>query len=115
MTSRRSWHPSRPSQDKDDEQDVIDTTAIEPSHLTENMQEGQEIVLNEGEYALFRFKGSPEALQEFILTLYTTCLPMLKLTRRKGQDIERFHPMRKVMGSEPPKELDCDYLIPIRR
>ncbi|EIC86561.1 MDR efflux pump AcrAB transcriptional activator RobA [Serratia sp. M24T3] len=108
-------HHSRPSQDKDDEQEVLYTTAIEPSYLTENMPEGKEIVLTEGEFALFRFKGTPEGLQEFILTLYTTCLPTLKLTRRKGQDIERFHPTRKIMGTEPPKELDCDYLIPIRR
>lgn len=108
-------HHSRPSQEKDDEQEVMYTTAIEPSHLTDNISEGQEIVLNEGEYALFRFKGSPENLQEFILTLYGTCLPMLKLIRRKGQDIERFHTQRKVMGPTAPTELECDYLIPIRR
>ncbi|MDR3433542.1 MAG: MDR efflux pump AcrAB transcriptional activator RobA [Rouxiella aceris] len=108
-------HHSRPSQEKDDEQEVMYTTAIEPSHLTDNISEGQEIVLNEGEYALFRFKGSPEGLQEFILTLYGTCLPMLKLIRRKGQDIERFHTQRKVMGPTSPTELECDYLIPIRR
>ncbi|MGC6388349.1 MDR efflux pump AcrAB transcriptional activator RobA [Ewingella sp. S1.OA.A_B6] len=106
-------HHSRPSQEKDDEQEVLYTTAIEPNHLPENV-EGQPIVVQEGEYAMFHYKGSPEQLQEFILTLYGTCLPMLKMTRRKGQDIERFYTRDKVPSATPPTEIECDYLIPIR-
>lgn len=107
-------HHSRPSQEKDDEQEVLYTTAIEPKHLPENV-EGQPIVVQEGEYAMFHYKGSPELLQEFILTLYGTCLPWLKMTRRKGQDIERFYTKHKVPSATPPTEIECDYLIPIRR
>ncbi len=107
-------HHSRPSQEKDDEQEVLYTTAIEPNHLPENV-EGQPIVVQEGEYAMFHYKGSPELLQEFILTLYGTCLPSLQMTRRKGQDIERFYTKNKVPSATPPTEIECDYLIPIRR
>jgi len=107
-------HHSRPSQEKDDEQEVLYTTAIEPKHLPENI-EGQPIVVQEGEYAMFHYKGAPELLQEFILTLYGTCLPSLKMTRRKGQDIERFYTKNKVPSATPPTEIECDYLIPIRR
>lgn len=107
-------HHSRPSQEKDDEQEVLYTTAIEPNHLPENV-EGQPIVVQEGEYAMFHYKGSPELLQEFILTLYGTCLPSLQMTRRKGQDIERFYTRNKVPSATPPTEIECDYLIPIRR
>ncbi len=107
-------HHSRPSQEKDDEQEVLYTTAIEPNHLPENV-EGQPIVVQEGEYAMFHYKGAPELLQEFILTLYGTCLPLLKMTRRKGQDIERFYTRNKVPSATPPTEIECDYLIPIRR
>jgi len=108
-------HHSRPSHEKDDEQEVLYTTAIEPQHLQEHIQEGQPIELHEGEYVQFHFKGSPDSLQEFILTLYGTCLPLLELTRRKGQDIERFYTTRKVMDNSMPAEIECDYLIPIRR
>lgn len=107
-------HHSRPSQEKDDEQEVLYTTAIEPNHLPENV-EGQPIVVQEGEYAMFHYKGAPELLQEFILTLYGTCLPLLKMTRRKGQDIERFYTRNKVPSATAPTEIECDYLIPIRR
>ena len=106
-------HHSRPSQEKDDEQEVLYTTALEPQHLPENV-EGQPIVLQHGEYAMFHYQGTPEHLQEFILTLYSTCLPTLKLTRRKGQDIERFYTNGRAPGTTPT-ELQCDYLIPIRR
>lgn len=106
-------HHSRPSQEKDDEQEVLYTTALEAQHLPENV-EGQPIVLQHGEYAMFHYNGTPEHLQEFILTLYSTCLPTLKLTRRKGQDIERFYTNGRAPGTAPT-EIQCDYLIPIRR
>ena len=45
-----------------------------------------------GEFAMFSYEGPTENLQDFILTVYGTCLPALQLTRRKGHDIERFYP-----------------------
>ncbi|MFC0228797.1 MDR efflux pump AcrAB transcriptional activator RobA [Serratia aquatilis] len=108
-------HHSRPSQEKNDEQEVLYTTALEPKHVPTNVQEGQPIVLQGGEYAMFNYQGSPSGLQDFILMLYGTCLPALELTRRKGHDIERFYPQGENQQSEAPTEIHCDYLIPIRR
>ncbi len=39
---------------------------------------------------MFTYEGLGTGVQEFILTVYGTCMPMLNLTRRKGQDIERY-------------------------
>ena len=90
------------------------TTALLPEHVPESVQEGQPVVLQGGEYAMFRYEGPISAFQDFILMLYSTCLPLLKMTRRKGYDIERFSP-RGDQSTRPPKEVACDYLIPIRR
>ena len=107
-------HHARPSQEKDDEQEVFYTTALLPEHLPATVQEGQPVVLQGGEYALFHYEGPLSAFQDFILMLYGTCLPLLKMTRRKGHDIERFYP-KGDLTTRPPKEVTCDYLIPIRR
>ncbi|MEB6334856.1 MDR efflux pump AcrAB transcriptional activator RobA [Serratia rhizosphaerae] len=108
-------HHSRPSQEKDDEQEVLYTTALEPHHVPDTVSEGQPITLQGGEYALFRYEGPSAGLQDFILTLYGTCLPLLELTRRRGYDIERFHPKGSRLPPQPPTEINCEYLIPIRR
>ena len=42
-------------------------------------------------------------------------MPMLNLTRRKGQDIERFYPQEDARAQEPPLYIRCEYLIPVRR
>jgi AraC family transcriptional activator of mar-sox-rob regulon len=107
-------HHSRPSQEKDDEQEVFYTTAIEPQHVPANVPEGQPVILQGGEYALFTYQGPVDGLQDFILTLYGTCLPSMKLTRRRGHDIERFFP-KGGPNEQPPEEFECEYLIPIRR
>uniref|UniRef100_A0A182SBB9 HTH araC/xylS-type domain-containing protein n=1 Tax=Anopheles maculatus TaxID=74869 RepID=A0A182SBB9_9DIPT len=108
-------HHSRPSQGKDDEQEVLYTTALEPHHVPANVQEGQPITLPGGEYAMFCYQGPSSGLQDFILMLYGTCLPALGLTRRKGHDIERFYPKGDRRPPQAPTEIKCDYLIPIRR
>lgn len=108
-------HHSHPSPEKDDEQEVLYTTALEPNHVPENVQEGQPLVLQGGEYAKFRYEGPASGLQDFILMLYGTCLPTLNLTRRKGHDIERFYPKGDRQPPQPPIAINCDYLIPIRR
>jgi AraC family transcriptional activator of mar-sox-rob regulon len=41
---------------------------------------------------MFSYEGLGTGVQEFILTVYGTCMPMLNLNRRKGQDIERYYP-----------------------
>ena len=64
--------------------------------------------------ALYR-RSPGTGLQEFILTVYGTCMPMLNLTRRKGLDIERFYPEDESRDQATPIQLRCEYLIPIRR
>ncbi|AKJ41320.1 right oriC-binding transcriptional activator [Pragia fontium] len=105
---------SRPSQEKDDEQEVFYTTALEPQHVPQGV-EGHPITLQSGEYALFRYNGPPEDLQHFVMTLYGTCLPLLKLTRRKGYDIEIFHPKQGKVGDATPAVISGEYMIPIQR
>jgi AraC family transcriptional activator of mar-sox-rob regulon len=64
---------------------------------------------------MFTYEGPGNELQEFILTIYGTCMPMLDLKRRKGLDIERFFPQDEARNQERPIELRCEYLIPVRR
>ncbi|MBW7981527.1 MDR efflux pump AcrAB transcriptional activator RobA [Enterobacillus tribolii] len=108
-------HHSRASLEKDDEQEVLYTTAVEPHYLPGNIDaETQVIVLQGGEYAQFCYNGPAEGFQEFVISLYGTSLPTLNLVRRKGYDIERFHPLID-SSQHPPKHISCEYLIPIRR
>ncbi len=37
-----------------------------------------------GEYVMFTYEGLGTGLQEFILTVYGTCMPMLNLTPSQG-------------------------------
>ncbi|MCZ4059339.1 MDR efflux pump AcrAB transcriptional activator RobA [Pantoea sp. LMR881] len=107
-------HQVRASQDKDDEQEILYTTAV-PADNAINMHSGQSVILEAGDYVQFTYTGPRVELQEFILMLYGTCMPTLGLTRRQGQDIERFFTHGGKKRSEPPTEIRCEYLIPIRR
>ncbi|MGX8941501.1 MDR efflux pump AcrAB transcriptional activator RobA [Symbiopectobacterium sp. Eva_TO] len=107
-------HHTRPSKDKEDEHDVLYTTAVEPKHVSEGVHPGEPITLPGGEYALFVYEGPTDALQDFIISLYDTCLPTFELTRRDGCDAERFTP-NGTKEDGPPKVIRCEYLIPIRR
>ncbi|PKH22604.1 MDR efflux pump AcrAB transcriptional activator RobA [Enterobacterales bacterium CwR94] len=108
-------HQSRPSPDKDDEQEVLYTTAVPNNQLSAPLPHAQNVTLESGEYVQFSYHGPTKALQEFILTLYSTCMPTLQLTRRPGQDIERFYTHGGKKRDAPPEEIRCDYLIPIHR
>ncbi|WP_318393446.1 MDR efflux pump AcrAB transcriptional activator RobA [Enterobacter sp.] len=108
-------HESRPSPNKDDEQEVYYTTAVTPDLANGHMENAHPVKLEGGEYVMFVYEGPGNKLQEFILTLYGTCMPMLDLTRRRGVDIERFFPRDEARNQEPPIQLRCEYLIPIRR
>ncbi len=107
-------HQVRASQEKDDEQEILYTTAV-PSDQAVNLHSGQSVLLEAGDYVQFTYNGPRNELQEFILLLYGTCMPTLGLTRRQGQDIERFYTHGGKKRPEPPKEIRCEYLIPIRR
>jgi AraC family transcriptional activator of mar-sox-rob regulon len=107
-------HQVRASHEKDDEQEILYTTAV-PTDSATNMHSGQKVILEAGDYVQFNYSGPRVELQEFILLLYGTCMPTLGLTRRMGQDIERFITHGGKKRSEPPTEIRCEYLIPIRR
>jgi len=108
-------HQVRPSQEKDDEQEILYTTAVPSDQLAKTMQSAQTVLLEGGDYVQFNYEGPRSQLQDFILMLYGTCMPTLQLTRREGQDIERFYTHGGKKRSEPPAEIRCEYLIPIRR
>lgn len=107
-------HQSRPSMERDDEQEILYTTAVPPDKLTLPIPATQTMLLEGGEYALFVYEGPRTNLQEFILLIYGTCMPTLQLTRRHGLDIERFYTHGGKKRTEPPMEIRCEYLIPIR-
>lgn len=107
-------HQVRASQEKDDEQEILYTTAVLADSAV-NLHSGQKVILEAGDYVQFTYTGPRVNLQEFILLLYGTCMPTLGLTRREGQDIERFYTHGGKKRSEPPTEIRCEYLIPIRR
>ncbi|MEC5343982.1 MDR efflux pump AcrAB transcriptional activator RobA [Brenneria populi] len=108
-------HHAQPSKDKDDEHHVLYTTALEPRHVPAGIYPGEPLTLQGGDYALFIYSGPPDGLQDFIITLYDTCLPKLRLIRRKGCDAERFEPDRTRDKENLPETIRCEYLIPIQR
>ncbi|QHM73947.1 MDR efflux pump AcrAB transcriptional activator RobA [Mixta intestinalis] len=108
-------HQVRASQEKDDEQEILYTTAVPSDQLAKTMQSAQSVLLEGGDYVQFNYEGPRSQLQDFILMLYGTCMPTLQLTRRYGQDIERFYTHGGKKRTEPPKEIRCEYLIPIKR
>ncbi|MTH45028.1 MDR efflux pump AcrAB transcriptional activator RobA [Intestinirhabdus alba] len=106
---------TRPSLERDDEQEVFYTTALAEELASDYVQSAQPVLLQGGEYMMFIYDGPGSGVQEFILTVYGTCMPMLNLTRRRGQDIERYYPAENARASERPLNLRCEFLIPVRR
>lgn len=97
--------------ENDDEQQVFYTTALEPQHLPESIP-GEAIDFSGGKYVKFNYHGPEIGLQDFVLNLYTNCLPSLNLTRRKDYDVEIFYP-DGWSKDHPPQIVNCDYMIPI--
>ncbi|WP_213992121.1 helix-turn-helix domain-containing protein [Sodalis sp. dw_96] len=89
------------------------TTAWANQLLPAYISEGQTVVLNGGTYAQFTYEGLAEGLQNFILWVYDTSMPILELTRRQGHDVERFYPQPEFQCSATCL-IHCEYLIPIR-
>lgn len=108
-------HVARANVEKDDEQEVLYTTALPPELANGNLPDAHPVYLEGGEYVQFNYEGPADGIQKFILMVYGTCMPTLELTRRQGQDIERFYPVHKENLKQPPQDLRCEYLIPVRR
>lgn len=71
-------HHSRPNQEKDDEQEIFYTTAIEPQHTPANVQEGQPVILQGGEYVKFVYEEYSRRVTE----LYSDTVWHLPTTAR---------------------------------
>lgn len=108
-------HEPRPGSERDDEQEVFYTTALKPADITTSLSDSHAVHIEGGEYARFDYSGPTTGLQDFILTVYGTCMPSLKLTRRQGQDIECFYPQSDRRTEGAPMQIRCEYMIPIRR
>lgn len=108
-------HEPRPSIEKDDEQEVFYTTALTREMANGFLPDSQPVKLEGGDYVQFNYEGPGSGLQDFILTVYGTCMPSLNLTRRKGLDIERFFPHEEARVEDRPMQIRCEYLIPVRR
>lgn len=108
---------TRPSLERDDEQEVLYTTAVAAETANGHLLNAQPVTLEGGEYVIFTYEGLASGLQEFILMLYGTCMPTLNLIRRSGPDIERFYVKNtsRDLDQEPPTHIRGEYLIPIRR
>lgn len=107
-------HESRPSPDKDNEQEALYTTALIPAQASD-LPALLPVTLKGGDYVMFTYEGAETGLQDFIMTAYDTCIPALNLTRRKGHDIERFFPQKARRNQGAPVHILCEYLIPVRR
>lgn len=108
-------HEVQVSTEKDDEQEIFYTTALMADNVTTAVPDASPVILKGGDYVQFDYQGPVAEFQDFILTLYVTCMPTLGLTRRQGQDIECFFPDKDERDQEPPTQIRCEYLIPIRR
>lgn len=106
---------ARPSSDKDDEQEILYTTAVPSDQMSSQLNATHRVLLEAGDYVQFTWHGPHSGLQEFVLQVYGTCMPTLGLTRREGQDIERFYTHGGKKRNETPTDIHCEYLIPIRR
>lgn len=104
-------HDAHPSPDREDEQEVCYTTAL-PAETScgflSCIPGVKNIELKAGDYVKFIYCGSDDGLQDFIMTVYGSCMPEMNLVRRKSYDIELFYPKP---GQK--EEIYCEYLIPI--
>ncbi|WP_413730004.1 MDR efflux pump AcrAB transcriptional activator RobA [Sodalis sp. RH22] len=100
----------------DIEQDITlhYTTAVPAKEYITCMPMAGPVMIEGGDYAQFTYEGAIEGFQDFIILIYDTAVPLLGLTRRQGQDIERFSLGQQVKAF-PESIVRCDYLIPILR
>ncbi|KLU17469.1 transcriptional regulator, partial [Proteus mirabilis] len=116
-------HHAQHSDEHEDEQRVLYTTAVEPDYATFiDDDAANEVSLAGGDYIRFDFEGEAKrgAMQEFLFLIYGVCLPNMGLTRRKGYDVEKYY-LKNVrysneMVTEPQDHIErFEYYIPIKR
>ncbi|CAK8743933.1 Right origin-binding protein [Sodalis praecaptivus] len=105
---------TRPSLEKEDEQEVLYTTAIEPQHMPENVHGGEPVHLDGGNTPALFIKARPTTCR----TSFCRCTA--PACRRKAWCAARdaisndSSPERKP-DAELPHTMRCEYLIPVRR
>ncbi|OAT48828.1 SoxS family regulatory protein [Proteus hauseri ATCC 700826] len=112
-------HHTQHSDEHEDEQRVLYTTAVEPEYATFI---NDDAAIAGGDYIRFDFAGEAkrDAIQEFLFLIYGVCLPNLGLTRRKGYDVEKYY-LKNVrcsneMVTESQDHIErFEYYIPIKR
>lgn len=107
-------HQVQPSYLKSEEQEVFYSSAIRNEDLALNVNVNSVVELRGGDYIKFTYRGQLQGLQSFILLLYNTCMPLLGIIRKSGQDIECFYTRQQIWTAELPEEIHCDYFIPVR-
>lgn len=106
-------HHAVASKKAEDEQTVFYTMALEPKDLPRGIA-GEQIVLAETRYAMFKYVGKAANLQHFMLLLFITCLPKLNITVSNAHYIEIFHPETSWKNEVTGETIiRCEYLIPI--
>ncbi|WP_413722583.1 helix-turn-helix domain-containing protein [Sodalis sp. RH24] len=88
------------------------TTAWPQGQLPEHLPSASPVVLEGGTYARFTYEGPAGGLQNFIMLVYKSSMPSLRLTRSQGPDIERFSFNSPIQYSTD-YNIVCEYLIPI--
>jgi len=106
-------HEVKASTTRDDEQQVFYSAAVSEEYLSLDLNRHGDIVREEGDYARFTYQGDLKGLQNFILLLYSTCMPLAGLVRRQGQDIECYYTHQGNWHDMLPYEIHCDYFIPV--
>lgn len=108
--------------DKDDEQTVFYTTAVEPEYANFKSNDYNHVTIASGDYVKFGFLGeaSREALQEFLYMIYGVFLPKLNLTRRPGYDVEHYRlkttSVEDLNDHDPKNHIAAfDYYVPIKK
>lgn len=105
---------SRPDADKDDGVEINFTLASLLNKKLHQISSDNQIIIGAGRYAKFSYEGNIIGLNEFIMDVYLEYLPMYKLSRRRGYDIEHYTPRSFYVTEEKSwVQFQCDYFVPV--
>lgn len=99
----------KPSEHKADHHSVQLIGGIQASEHSENST-AVRAVASGGEYLQFSYRGHPDELTRFIISLYYHCLPQMDICRRSGYDLQKVD-----IAQSSPDLLVCDFFIPVKQ
>lgn len=105
---------SQCSKENPDDQESFYTIALDKEF---KMDQVEKFIAEEGLYLSFRFNGSPDDFDNFVLQIYLAAIPALNVKRRPGSDIEIHYnnsnmTVESILESKPT-HIECDYCVPI--